>query len=207
MFKYASLPMGAYLADDAALRETADALEIAEKSGDPLTLAAALMARGVTLFKRRGPERDEGYRLLSKLQEMAPAEQFSQIVDIHTAILKFETADVDGAIELARAITGNLYASGEMYWRQLAIRTLVEALLRRGGPDDIIEAQAQIDRLAAVPTDPGFVMHALPLLRMRALLAQAHGDEDGYRQFADRYLKMATDLDLPGHIALAEAMT
>ena len=89
MFKYASLPMGAYLADDAALRETADALEIAEKSGDPLTLAAALMARGVTLFNRRGPERDEGYRLLSKLQELAVAEQLGQIVDIHTAILKF----------------------------------------------------------------------------------------------------------------------
>ena len=207
MFKYASLPMGAYLADDAALRETADALEIAEKSGDPLTLAAALMARGVTLFNRRGPERDEGYRLLSKLQELAVAEQFGQIVDIHTAILKFETADVDGAIELARAITRNLYASGEMYWRQLAIRTLVEALIGRGDPDDIIEAQAEIDRLAAVPTDPGFVMHALPLLRMRALLAQAHGDDDGYRQFADRYLKMAIDLDRPGHIALAEAMT
>ena len=66
--------------------------------------------------------------------------------------------------------------------------------------------QAAIDTLAAVPTDPGFVMHELPLLRMRALLARAHGDEDGYRDYRDRYRKMATDLGFEGHMKWAEAM-
>ena len=40
--------------------------------------------------------------------------------------------------------------------------------------------------MATVPVDPGFVLHELPLLRLRALLARAHGDEAGYREFADR---------------------
>jgi hypothetical protein len=43
-------------------------------------------------------------------------------------------------------------------------------------------------------------------LRLRALLARTHGDEAGYRQFADRYRTMANDLGFEGHIAIAEAM-
>ena len=69
------------------------------------------------------------------------------------------------------------------------------------------EAGNAIERLAAVPVDPGFVLHELPLLRMRALLAQAHGDEAGYRDFADKYRDMANALGFEGHIAIAATMT
>jgi len=61
-----------------------------------------------------------------------------------------------------------------------------------------------IDRLAAVPTDPGFVIREVPLLG--APLARAHGDEAGYREFADRYGAMATSLGFEGHMAMAERM-
>jgi class 3 adenylate cyclase len=87
-----------------------------------------------------------------------------------------------------------------------AVTILVESLLRRGAEPDVAEAKAAIDRLAAVPTDPGFVLHQLPLLRMRALMARAFGDESGYREFADNYRKMANDLDFEGHMAVAAAM-
>ena len=63
-----------------------------------------------------------------------------------------------------------------------------------------------IDRLAAVPTDRGFVLHEIFLLRLRALLARAHGDEAAYREFADRYRVMATSLGFEGHMKWAEAM-
>ena len=49
-------------------------------------------------------------------------------------------------------------------------------------------------------------MYELPLLRMHALLARAHGDENGYRDSRDRYRAMATSLGFEGHIAWAEAM-
>ena len=184
-FKYVGIALGVFLPDDTALRDTADALAIAEQSGDPFTVACALLARGVTLVHRHGPESAAGYDLLPQVRAMALAHQSSlvgvPIVDIHTARRMARTADFDGAIELARAALDNLIASGEMTFRGAATTTLVESLLGRRTGGDIAEARAAIDTLAAVPTDPGFVMHELPLLRMRALLARAQGDQDGYR--------------------------
>jgi adenylate cyclase len=85
--------------------------------------------------------------------------------------------------------------------------TATTSLLHRGSVPDLAEAQAAIDRLAAVPTDPGFILHELPLHRLRALMARAHGDEAGYIQFTDRYRKMANDLGFEGHMAIAATMT
>jgi adenylate cyclase len=87
-----------------------------------------------------------------------------------------------------------------------AVTVLVESLLGRGSDSDIAEDAAAIDRLAAVPVDPGFVLHELPLLRLRALLARARGDDAGYRSFANRYCAMANDVGFEGHMAIAEAM-
>ena len=69
------------------------------------------------------------------------------------------------------------------------------------------EAQAAIDRLAAVPTHPGFVPHEIALLRLRALLARAHGDEASSRDHRDRYRAMTISLGFEGQIEWAEAMT
>jgi hypothetical protein len=41
---------------------------------------------------------------------------------------------------------------------------------------------------------------------MRALPAQAQGDEAAYRNYRDRYRDMAKTLGFEGHIAWAEAM-
>ena len=114
--------------------------------------------------------------------------------------------DVDGAIELARSNVDCFFESGDMMSRGPAMSVLVEALLRRGTQLDLAEARSAVDRLAAVPTDPGFVLHELPLLRLRALLAQAHGDDNAYLDFADKYRTMANDLGFEGHIAIAAAM-
>ena len=58
-----------------------------------------------------------------------------------------------------------------------ATGVLVETLLDRGADDDVAEAEAAIERLAAAPADEGLVIRDIWLLRLRALLAQAHGDE------------------------------
>jgi hypothetical protein len=93
-----------------------------------------------------------------------------------------------------------------MITRGEATRVLVEALLQRGTNADLAEAQAAIDRLAAVSTDPGFVLFEIPLLRLRALMARANDDELGYRDFADRYLLRANEVGHEGHMAMAGAM-
>ena len=88
----------------------------------------------------------------------------------------------------------------------VATAFLVETLLERGAEGDVAEAEAAIDRLAAAPADDGLVIREIWLLRLRALLAKAHGDEAAYRDYRDRYRAMATSLGFEGHIAWAEAM-
>ncbi len=44
------------------------------------------------------------------------------------------------------------------------------------------------------------------LLRLRTLLARAHGDEAASRDYRDRYRAMAKALGFEGQIAMAEAM-
>ena len=44
------------------------------------------------------------------------------------------------------------------------------------------------------------------LLRLRALLARAHGDAAAYAHFRDRYRDMATSLGFEGQMEWAEAM-
>ena len=68
------------------------------------------------------------------------------------------------------------------------------------------EAEAAIERLAAAPADDGLVMREIWLLRLRALLARAQGDETAYRDYRDRYRAMATSLGFEGHMQWAEAM-
>jgi hypothetical protein len=83
---------------------------------------------------------------------------------------------------------------------------LVETLLDRAADGDTAEAEAAVERLAAAPTDESVVLRDIWLLRQRALLAQAHGDEASYCDYRDRYRAMATSLCFEGHMAWVEAM-
>jgi adenylate cyclase len=106
---------------------------------------------------------------------------------------------------LARTVVDDLLNSGGCIWTTLAISVLVEALLQRGDDGDLDEAASAIDQLAAVPTNPGFVLNEISLLRLRALLAHARGEEAAYRDHRDRYRAMATSLGFEGHIKWAAA--
>jgi adenylate cyclase len=130
---------------------------------------------------------------------------YATMADIRIAELTAEAGEVQGAIESARSIVDRLVENGEMFLRGAATAALVESLLRGGSNSDLLEAEAAIERLAAAPTDPGFVLNEITLLRLRALMAQARGDEAGYRDYRDRRA-MATSLCFEGHMKWAEAM-
>jgi hypothetical protein len=55
-----------------------------------------------------------------------------------------------------------------------------------------------IARLEVAPAE-GSVIRNVWLLRLRALLARARGDEAGYRDYRDRYRAMATSLGFETH--------
>ncbi len=192
LYKYVvAVPVGALLADPVALRETADALRIAEQAGDDYTMALAQLTRGLVLVHHGGPRRKEGLNLLTQARDAVLKRGFTvnamAVVDPEIAREKARNGDLNGAIELARSAIDDMFDRGAMFLRGVATTVLVEALLERGAGGDLDEAQAAIDRLAAVPTDPGFVLHELPLLRLRALVAQAHGDDAGRGEFMQRY--------------------
>jgi hypothetical protein len=65
------------------------------------------------------------------------------------------------------------------------------------------ESQSSGNRAVALA---GWVACDVMLLRLRTLLARAHGDEATYRDYRDRYRDTARTLGFEGHIAWAEAM-
>ncbi|MGH3677720.1 MAG: ATP-binding protein [Mycobacterium sp.] len=202
---------GVFLPDATADQVTAEALERAERFGDDFGRGAARLTRGVVLANQPGEQRTVGLELLARRDDPGERHGNSQwlwrFVVIETAKERARLGDLEGAIALGRETAEFLFASGDAITRGPAVSVLVESLLRRGTEADIDEAEAAIGRLATVPTDPGFVLYELPLLRLRALLARAHGDETGYRDFAGKYRTMANDLGFEGHMALAEMMT
>ena len=154
-------------------------------------------------------ERDVALELLRRARDAQVHQRIlatATMADVRIVELTAESGEVQGAIESARSIVDQLFESGEKFMRGVATAALVESLLRRGSDTDMQEAAAAIERLAAVPTDPGFVLNEIPLLRLRALLADAHGDEAGYRDYRDRYRAMATSLGFEGHMKWVEAM-
>ena len=200
---------GALVPDSAALGYTADALRTAERSGDDVSLAWTRVAHGIMLVREHGGDPAVGIDLLVKGRQQAFRHTDLLTVamaDIQIAECKAHNGDTGAAIEIAGATVGQLFDSGEMIFRGPASTVLAESLLRRGTAQDLQEAQAAVDRLAAVPTDPGFVLNEIQLLRMRALLARAHGDEAAYRDYRDRYRALATSLGFEGHMKWAEAM-
>jgi hypothetical protein len=116
--------------------------------------------------------------------------------------------DRDDAIPLIRAAVDHLFREGRLLlWGVPATGVLVQTLLDRGEDGDLAEADAAIERLATAPTDDGLVIREIWLLRLRALLARAHGDAAAYTHFRDRHRDMAKTLGYEGHIEWAEAMT
>jgi adenylate cyclase len=205
-----AVPYGVLLPDAAALRDTAETLAIAERSGDDLALDLARATRGVTLLYQDGQERQAGLALLTTTRERAETARFAAtalpIIDLHIATEKLRLGDVDKAIESARTVATEVRETGAAIWDAHSTRVLVDALVQRCGEGDLKEAQVAIDRLAALPTDPGLVLNETCLLRLRALLARAHGDDTAYRRLRDRYHARVTSLGFEGQMQWADAM-
>jgi hypothetical protein len=106
-----------------------------------------------------------------------------------------------------RAAVDHLFREGRLLlWGIPATGVLVQTLLDRAANGDVAEAEAAIERLAAAPADEGLAIRDIWLLRLRALIARARGDDVSYRDYRHRYRDMAKTLGFEGHIAWAEAM-
>ena len=199
--------------DDSVMREIEDALRIAERSGDDLALDLARATLGVALVHRHtDAERSSGQKLLAESSEAFQRREHNladlPLVNMYLARERARRGDHDEAIPLMRATVDHLFREGRLLlWGIRATGVLVQTLLDRGVDGDVAEAEAAIERLAAAPADDGLVIREIWLLRLRALLARARGDDVAYRDLVGRYRAMAESLGFEGHIAWAKAMT
>ena len=149
---------GALLADDDAVRDTADAVRIAEERGDDVALDSAHIVHGLVLSRRAtAAERDVALGLLrhgrdavarrGNLVAATPAD-----IGIAELTAKGESCRARSKVRAALSISSSRTAKCIVLG--VATATLVEPLLERGLDTDVQEAAAVIERLAAVPTDP-----------------------------------------------------
>jgi hypothetical protein len=205
-----AIPRGVLLADDKALREIEEALQIAERASDEVTLVLLRFALCVALIHRDGDDHQRGIDLLAELRETCVNDSYAtNLVPGIDGLMAREMAlrgDLDGGAEKLRAVADCLF-DDEYFWPLVqTTEFLVQTLVDRGTGDDLAEADAAIARLAGLPNHIDPLYRELTMLRLRALVARARREESTYRDYRERYLDMATSLGFEGHIALAQQM-
>jgi adenylate cyclase len=205
-----SILHGVLRPDDAILHEMTENLSSAEQTGEDVAFGLAKSNVAFALLHRDGESRPYALELLGQIRDIAMRQRYSRtaipMIDVFVAQDLALKGDLDGAIELSRAVVDEEIDGGGVIFVPMATNVLLEALLQRGSDADIQEAQSAIDRMASVEIEPGLVLYDIWALRMRALLAHAQGHDAMYRDYRDRYRKMATELGFEGHMAWAEAM-
>jgi hypothetical protein len=204
-----AMQYGVLRVDDAAVRAIEEVVQTAAESSNDLVLSLAEYTLGVALLNRDAADRDRGLELMVRAHDMWLRESILFLVPVTELWAARELArrgDRDAAIPVMRKAVDEMHQAGQGGYGIWGAGVLVETLLEGGSEGDLTEAQEEIDRLANLSADDGSAMREITLLRLRALLARARGDDTAHRDLAGRYRAMAKSLGFEGHIAWAEAM-
>ncbi|CAM2767197.1 AAA family ATPase [Mycobacterium intermedium] len=200
---------GVFLPDESALHAMETAVQTCKATGNDFALASAEYSLGMMLvFSSATVDRQRGLEILVReratLVERIPS--LVPVTDLVTAPERIRRGERDIAIPVVRDTVAELYAAGRIGYALCGSSILVEALLERGANGDLDEAREAIDQLAALAASHGdWAILNVTLLRLRALLARARGDDD-YQDLLGRHREIARSLGYEGHIAWATAM-
>ncbi|HXA88042.1 MAG TPA: AAA family ATPase [Mycobacterium sp.] len=202
---------GVLIADDSAVHELDEALQMAERSGDDTELGLIKYVLGIALGTRDdAADHQRGIELFAQVREMCVQQRFYQselpAFELHAARDSVLRGDCESAVPVIRRVLNEFLEAGQLAYGAVGTTFLVEALLGRGTEGDVAEAQGAIDRASKLPPDQSLVLRDVWLLRLRALVARARGDDDAYRELANRYGALAKSLGFEGHIVMAAAM-
>ena len=156
-------------------------MQTAEGSSNDVALSLAEYTLGVALLSRdAAADRHRGLELMVHardiwLRERAPF--LVPVADLWAARERARRGDRDAAIAVMRQAVDELHEAGRLVYGVWGTGVLVETLLERGAEGELAEAQEAIDGLANLRADHGSAMREITLLRLRALLARARGDE------------------------------
>jgi class 3 adenylate cyclase len=204
-----AMDYGVIRADDSMVRVLEEAVRAARSCAD-IVLSLAEYTLGIALLYRdAAADRDRGLNLMVRfrdfMRERAPF--LVPVAELWVARERARRGDRDAAIPVMRQAVDELHQAGRLGYGVWGTGVLVETLLQRGAESDLAEAQEAVDWLANLGVDDGSAIREITLLRLRALLARARGDDDvAYRELVSRYRAMAGSLGFEGHIAWAQAM-
>ncbi|OBI77513.1 adenylate/guanylate cyclase domain-containing protein [Mycobacterium sp. E740] len=164
---------------------------------------------GQLIYQATVADWDRGIQMITQVRD-AWTQNRTMLVEVTfmDALVGLDRAnrgDFSAAIPLIRGAAETMFARRQYtYWIPVA-GFLVDALLKRNADGDTAEAAAAIDELERAPLE-GAVIRDIWLLRLRALLANARGDDTAYRELRERYWTMADDLGYEGHQKWAAVM-
>jgi hypothetical protein len=132
--KYAGMAPGILRADDSAIRELEEALQIADGLSDDTALGAVKLSLGTTLAYRDDvADRQRGLEYLDQVRDMCRTGRFFKselpTLDMLVARARAARGDLDGAILMLRAVVRTLLQEGQFGYVVSAFLTLVEVLL------------------------------------------------------------------------------
>jgi hypothetical protein len=200
---------GVLRADDSALHTIEEAVQTAQRaSSDIAVIFTGYALGGALLYRDAVADRRRGLEMMEQARDWQ-RERMPSLIPVTDILVAGEHArcdDRDAAMPAMREAIDKLHQEGRPGYGVWGTGVLVETLLDGGTEDDVAEAEAAIDRLANLSAGDGSAMLEITLLRLRALLARARGDDVGYRDLASRHRAMAESLGFEGHIAWAKAM-
>jgi len=201
---------GVLRADDSVVRAGEDALRTAHTASSDRAVGLAAYTLAVGLLNRdAAADRHRGLELMTQVRDIWLRKRVHFLIpvtDLWTARETARRGDPDSAVPVMRQAVDELRQAGNLFYGVWGTGVLVETLLERGAEADVREAEETIDRSASLWPDDDSPVREIMLLRLRALLAQARGDDVACRDLVSRYRTMAESLGFEGHIAWAEAM-
>ncbi|MGE5694609.1 MAG: ATP-binding protein, partial [Candidatus Sericytochromatia bacterium] len=190
--------------DESAMQDLQGGLDAAERSADDLAVAFSVFTMGLVLVSRKATETERGLGMLRQSREMAASDRFYRshipLIDVWIGHALAGQGDHEGALPLLRAGVAQLFDEGQFGYCDAATRFLVYELLFDGTDVQVREAEAAVERLAAVHVLEGLAIHEIALLELHAHLARRRGDPLSYRKLRDAYLDRATALGFEGHV-------
>jgi class 3 adenylate cyclase len=202
---------GVMRADEFPVHEIEETLRIAERSSGDTALGSVKLFLGAMLTHRPSlADRKRGLDLLMQVRDRWLREQTRLYLvppaEVAIARERARQGERDNAIPMMRSAVEKLFQTGQLGACVVTTAVLVETLLERGSDGDIAEAKGAIERLANIQAYAGSAVVDIWLLRLRALLCRARGEDVAYQDFVNRYRTMADSLGFERHIAMAEAM-
>ena len=206
---YGGVVYGVLRPDDSMLREIEATVQTAQRAcNDHAVFYAEYGLGALLLYRDAAADRHRGLELMMRAREWQ-REQAPSLVPVTELVTSRERArrgDRDTAIPVMRKAVNDLHKAGRVGYGACGTGLFVETLLERGTEGDLTEAQEMVDWLANLQADQGSAILEIMLLRLRALLARARGDEVAYRDLASRYRDMAASHGFEGHTDWATAM-